>query len=300
MNRNKPVASGRGQPGPIYDDAMKVLADDDLDAFLSLVGITDRATRLSAELAATKMHADLLAETSAGIVHVEFVKDPDPDLDIRMVNYRLRIRRHHRDPPITQYALVLRDITVPDHFDEVDTGQLSCTWTVVRVCDLDPAALLRHPTTAAIAALTRGTAVHRAAVLTAATELITKDTSPDRRDILLSAATNLASIVLPPDTIVTALKEATMPVPVRDTPLARLFIEEGEQKGLQKGLREGEQKGLREGERRAVLRMTRVMLSRRFGDDRRIDLVAARLADLTDEERLTRISTATSLDDLDL
>lgn len=28
-----------GQPGPVYDDAMKILAADDLDAVLSLVGI---------------------------------------------------------------------------------------------------------------------------------------------------------------------------------------------------------------------------------------------------------------------
>jgi hypothetical protein len=48
----------RRRPGPVYDDAMKILADDDLGAVLSLVGIHDRAERLNVELAATTMKAD--------------------------------------------------------------------------------------------------------------------------------------------------------------------------------------------------------------------------------------------------
>jgi len=246
------------------------------------LGISGEAERLNVELAASTMKADLLARTPAGIAHVEFVKDPAPDLDLRMVEYRLRLRRRHRLTPIAQYVLVLRDIAVPERYDDIDVGQLSCTWTVVRLPELDPAALLASPTTAAIATLARGTPAQRSAVLTAAAEQITAHTDPDRRDVLLGAAATLASIVLPGHTIVIALKEATMPVPVRDTPLGRELYEEGRQ----------------EGDRQAVLRLTRLMLRRHFGGDPRIEAIAAQLAALPDEERLTRLASATSLDDL--
>ncbi|MGH3916347.1 MAG: hypothetical protein ACRDTC_23500 [Pseudonocardiaceae bacterium] len=283
MSKEQGPVSGRRRPGPVYDDAMKILADDDLDALLSVVGVSGGAERLNVELAASTMKADLLARTPAGIVHVEFVKDPAPDLELRMVEYRLRLRRRHRGTPITQYVLALRDIPVPDRYNDVDGGQLSCTWTVVRLHEMDPAALLASPTTAAIATLACGTPAQRTSVLTAAAERITAHTEPDRRDVLIGAAATLASIVLPGHTIVTALKEATMPVPVRDTPLGRELYEAGRQ----------------EGDRQAVLRLTRLMLRRRFGgDDPRVDAIAAQLADLPDEERITRLTSATSLDDL--
>lgn len=50
----------------------------------------------------------------------------------------------------------------------------------------------------------------------------------DHRGVGVGAAATLATIVLPRSTIVTALKEAAMPVPVRDTPLGRELYEEGE------------------------------------------------------------------------
>ncbi|MGQ0776446.1 MAG: hypothetical protein ACT4NY_18805 [Pseudonocardiales bacterium] len=280
--------SGRRRPGPVYDDAMKILADDDLGALLSVLGVSGAVQRLNVELAASTMKADLLARTPAGLVHVEFVKDPSPDLGLglRMVEYRLRVRRRHRVTPIAQYVLVLRDIPVPERYEDVD-GQLSCAWTVVRLNELDPAPLLACPTTAAMATLARGTPLQRSAVLTAAAERITASTDPDRRDVLIGAAATLASIVLPGHTIVTALKEATMPVPVRDTPLGRELYEEGRQEGRQ------------EGDRQAVLRLTSLMLRRRFGgEDPRVEAIAARLAALPDEERLTRLTAATSLEDL--
>lgn len=290
MSHDEGSTSRRRRPGPVYDDAMKILADDDLGAFLSVVGVSGAAERLNVELAASTMKADLLARTPAGIVHVEFIKDAAPDLDLRMVDYRLRLRRQHRATPIAQYVLALRDIAVPERYADVDDGALSCTWTVVRLGEQDPAALLGSPTTAAIAALAGGTLAHRAALLTAAAELITARTDPDRGNILLGAAATLASIVLPRATIVTALKEATMPVPVRDTPLGRELYEEGLYDGRQEGKQE---------RRKAMLRLTALMLRRTFGDDPRIDAIAAGLAALADEERDARLAAASSLDELE-
>lgn len=281
---------GRGldRPGPVYDDAMKILADDDLDAVLSLVGVPGGAQELDTELPGSAVRVDLLARTMSGIVHVEFVKDRSPALDLRMMTYRLRIRGRDgdRDTPIAQHVLVLGDeVRVPDRYHDVDAELSVFGWSVVRLAELDPVPLLGNPTTAAVAALARGSLTERADVLTAAAGLIA-GTEPVRARTLLEAAMTLASIVLPAPIIDTALKEANMPVLIRDTPLGREIYQEGRQEGRQ------------EGEWEAVLRITRTMLVQRFGDNPRIDAVAERLARLPDEERLTSIATATILDDL--
>ncbi len=289
--RSASAAAGR-RPGPIYDDAMKILADDDLDAVLSLVGVGAGALEMDTELPGSAMRVDVLARSPRGIVHVEFVKDPAPSLDLRMMTYRLRIRSQdtNRDTPIAQYVLVLGDdIAVPDRYHDVDAEPPVFSWSVVRLADLDPAPLLANPTTAALAALARGTPAERAAVFTAAARLI-GGTVPDRTRTLLEAATTLASIVLPAAIIDTALKEASMPVLIRDTPLGREIYQEG--------LAEGRQEGRQEGERQAVLRLTHLLLTQRFGDDPQAAAVAERLAELPDADRLTRIAAATSLNDL--
>jgi len=281
---------------------MKILADDDLDAVLSLVGVHGTGAQpLNTELPGSSMRADLLARTPEGIVHVEFVKDRSPNLDLRMVEYWLRVRYQERDTPLEQYVLVLGDdVVVPDRC--VDRGRVVLSWSVVRLGELDPGPLLDCPTTAALAALCRGTPEQRAAVLTVAAELIAA-TDPDRGRTLLDAATILASIVLPAPIIDTALKEATVPVLIRDTPLGREIyeagVQEGRAEGVQEGRAEGVQEGRAEGVRLAVLRLTGLMLRQRFGDDQRIDAIAERLAGLPDEQRLTRIAAATGLDDLE-
>ncbi len=75
------------RPGPVYDDAMKILTADDLDAVLSLVGQDGLDARpLNVELAGSR-RVDLLVRTRHGLVHVEFVKDRPSELDSRMVEY---------------------------------------------------------------------------------------------------------------------------------------------------------------------------------------------------------------------
>ncbi|MGQ0773913.1 MAG: hypothetical protein ACT4NY_05765 [Pseudonocardiales bacterium] len=293
---------GRRRPGPIYDDAMKVLADDDLAAVLSMVGVDSAAGRLNVELTSSSMRADLLASTTdGGIVHVEFVKDPTPDLGLRMAGYRLRLLQDHPRCEITQFMLALRDdVGVPDSFVDDGGGRLRCEWTVIRIGDLDPATLLRTPTTAAVAALAHGTQAQRRATFAAAADLISAHTDPKRGSVLLAAAATLASIVL---LIETVLKEVAMPVLVRDTPLGRQLYEEFHKEAyaeLHKEVYEGAlQEGRQEGQREGRHSVVRLLLRRRFGDDPRIEAVARRLVALPDEEWLARLHEASSLDDLD-
>jgi hypothetical protein len=160
----------------------------------------------------------------------------------------------------------------------------------VRLADLDPSTLLITPTTAPLAALACHTVREQVANLTSATELIKADTDPDRGARLVGAAITLASIVLPKSAIITALREADMPVPVRDTPLGRMLFEEGRQ--------EGQQEGRQAGRREAAEQITAALIRRRFGDDPRIPAVAARLAELPEDDSIAEISAATSLNDL--
>lgn len=199
--------SRRARRGPVYDDAMKILAADDLDAVLSLVG---------------------------------------------------------------EHGSGARPLNVE---------------------------LLRSPTTAALAALAAGAPEERVETLVAAAALIGRS-DPDRSRSLLAAAVTLGSIVLPRSIIDTALKEAAMPVLIRDTPYGRELVEEARQHGLQEGLQEGREEGRVEGARQAVERLTVLMLRRRFGDDPRIETLAAVLAELPDEDRLARLADAAALDDL--
>lgn len=284
-----------GRRGPVYDDAMKVLAEDDPAALLRVLPPTAELAEdgpmqsLDRELAGSAVRTDLLVRLSQSLVHGEYVKDPTDDLALRMVDYRLRIRRRHREVRVVQFVLVLRrGFAVPDRYDDPD-GSLSARWAVVQVAGLDRHRLLAAPTTAALAALVDGSLEERAAALTAAADVIAALDGPRRRRVVDAAAT-LSSIHLPPPIIESALQEAAMPVPIRELPLARALLDEGREQGRV----EGEALG----EHRAAVRMTSLLLRRRFGDDARIETVAEALAALPDERRLDLIASATRLDDL--
>ncbi|MGQ0773914.1 MAG: hypothetical protein ACT4NY_05770 [Pseudonocardiales bacterium] len=120
-------------PGPV-DLALECLVDDDLDALLSVVGVTGPAQRLDGvlpaqpltahlltptelgivpvevDLPAPVLNADVLARTPAGIVQLEFVVDRvPPDLGLDLLDYWIRLREQDREIPIEQFAVVLAD-----------------------------------------------------------------------------------------------------------------------------------------------------------------------------------------------
>lgn len=181
---------------------MKALAEDDLGALLAVLPPTAALASgpplrpLDRKLPGSAVRTDLLAGTPAAIVHGEYVKDLTPDLALRMVDYRLRIRRRHPGVAIVQFVLVLRDgVVVPDRYDDPD-GALTASWHVVHVGGLDRDRLLSTPTSAALAALARGSTRERAQALVDATAVIAT-LEPSRRRRLLDAAVTLASIQLP-------------------------------------------------------------------------------------------------------
>src|SRR5947209_17508565 len=148
-------------------------------------------------------------------------------------------------------------------------------WSVVRAADLSLERLLTSATTAALAPLVAGSQSERATALTAAVEAITR-VDPSRHRRLVDAAATLASIHVPLPIIEAALQEATMPVPIRDLPLARALLDEGRA----------------EGRAEATRAMSRTLLRHRFGDDQQVEAVAEALADLPTEEAADRIMRA--------
>jgi predicted transposase YdaD len=131
-------------------------------------------------------------------------------------------------------------------------------------------------------------------LLIRAADVVGASSERERAVTLLGAAATLASIVLPRPIIKAALKEAAMPVPVRDTPLSRELYDEGRDEGRHEGRREGRQ----EGRRGATVDFTAALLEERFGPDERIPVLAERLADLDDRTRVRRITSAAAIEEL--
>lgn len=324
------MAGQDGEPrrhGPIYDDAIRLVIADDVTAFLNALrrgGLplptalptaapTDELPdgrpdgppggtlpRPIGELPATTIRPDLLVQLPGRpqptIVHVEVVKDRTSDLALRMVDYRLRTRAVHPRATILQAVLALTAAAIPDRYHDPD-GCHTCRWQVIRITDLDPATLLTNPTTATLAALASTDPTTRPDTLAAAIRAITATAQP-RRGRLLASALTLSSIVLPAATIERARQEADMPVPIRETPLARAFLEEGRTEGRVEGRVEGRTEGARR-ERHEWVRFTQSLLTEKFGADPRIPAIAAQLAALPHDRRAHLLHTATSLDELD-
>jgi len=274
---------GAIERGPRFDDAMKAVAEDDPVGLLSVLPATAEIPPgegwrpLDRELSRSTVRPDLLGQLGAVVVHGEYVKDRRRDLPLRMVEYRAQIRRRHPAVRIVQFVLALvDDPAVPDRYEDPD-GLMVVRWVVVRAADLDRDRLLGTATTAALAALAGGSRSERAAALTAAADLIAA-AEPSRQRRLLDAAVTLASIHLPLPIIETALQEATMPVPIRDLPLARALLDEGRAQG--------------------AVAMTKAVLRRRFGDDPRVDAAVESLSALPDDEAADRILAADRLEDL--
>jgi len=102
--------------GPVYDNAVRLLASTDLVALCHWLGIdaTAESIRVSEALPAATLYADLLVRAGPGrLEHVEFVRAPTGDLLDRMLEYRARILRREPGSLIRQHVLVLAEGRVP-------------------------------------------------------------------------------------------------------------------------------------------------------------------------------------------
>ena len=270
--------------GPVYDNALRLLAVEDLVAVCRWLGIDadPKSLRLSEALPAATQHADLITQIGPDrLVHVEFVRAPTPDLPLRMLEYRARIMRRETEAALTQHVVVLAQGTVPDRL--TDAPQLTLSFHVTYLRDQDPGSLLRDPALAPLAVLARAESPrHRSDTLRRALASIADVPDPSHRHNLAHAAAVLAGIHLDPVTIEAITQEAHMPITLEGTVAGNIIAAAAEARG-------------RVAER---ARTMTALLHRSFGDDPRIDDLAHALARLPHEQALDTALTATTLDDL--
>ena len=282
-------ATTRAAPGPIYDNALRLLAAHDLAAICAWLGVTTRPDAISRSeaLPAATLHADLIAQTAPGhLAHIEFVRAPGPTMPGRMLEYRARIMTRHPGHTLTQHVVVLAQGTIPDHLH--DTDELALHLHVTYLRDADPTPLLADPALAPLAVLARATTRHqRITHLRQALAVVTTVPDPHHRHDLVHTTATLAGIHLDPATIEELTKEAGMPFTLdEDTVAGRIIAATAEARGEARG----------EAQERA--RTLATLITRTFGEDPRIQPLARHLAALPREQALDAALTATTLDDL--
>jgi len=153
----RPTTS-RTNPGPIYDNALRLLARHDLATICAWLGIPARPDTIDRgeALPAATLHADLIAETAPGhLTHVEFVRAPGNDMTRRMLDHRARIMTLHPHHTLTQHVVVLAQGTVPPLLTDGEEFTLHLHITYLR--DQNPAPLLADPALAPLAVLAHAT-----------------------------------------------------------------------------------------------------------------------------------------------
>jgi predicted transposase YdaD len=285
-------------PGPIYDNALRLLARRDLVHVCHWLDLPTSETAIihrAESLPAATHYVDLIAEIAPQhLAHVEFVRSPDPAMTHRMLEYRARVMALHPRHRLTQRVVVLAHGTVTPEL--LDPPQLTLRLNITYLRNEDPERLLANPSLAPLAVLAHAhDQDERAKLLLRSLAVIKTVTDPAHRHDLLHTAVTLAGIHLDAPTIEHLTLEAGMPFTLdEDTVAGRSLIARGEARGEARGLA----RGLARGEARERVRTLASLMRRTFGDDPRIEPLAQNLAALPHEQALDIALTAATLDDL--
>jgi hypothetical protein len=227
------------RPGPVFDRAMRRVAEGDLEAFCEWldVDLDGPAQILSGSFPAATLHADLLVQVSAQrLMHVEYMRSASPDLGVRMIGYRSQIMRYHPNMRISQHAIILGDGRVRSVDDPANGFTLGLRTIYLRECD--PALFLGVPGLAPLAVLAQGDRESRARALFRAVSVIQAQPGP-RQAQLLEAAAVLATIRLDGPTIDLIRRESGMSVEsiadfYSETEVGRELLNRGIEQGLER------------------------------------------------------------------
>jgi hypothetical protein len=284
----RPARRAAPQPGPIYDNALRLLATDDLVAVCRWLGIVaDPGTvRLSEALPSATQYADLLVGAGPGqLAQVEFVRRPARDLAARMLEYQARIMRLEPTAGLRQHVVVLAEGVVVNEL--ADGDRFFARFEVTYLREESPTWLLSQVGLAPLASLGRvARASDRPQILREALEVIRRGATPERARHLVDVAAVLAAIHLDAATIEAVGREAAMPISLEGTEAGKVIAQRGRAKGLAEGRSDGESAVLAE------------LLTARFGADERIPGIAGRLAGLDEKAAVDAVLAADSLDEL--
>jgi hypothetical protein len=297
------------QPGPVYDTALRRLAELDPAALCrSLLGIevTEQPRILSAQLPAATLSADLLLQLDSGaLVHMEYMRATTTELVARMLIYRGLIMRAYPGFRLVQGVLVLGAGRVAG-FDDLAGSGFALDLRVVYMRTMDPGRFLGVPSLAPLAVLGRGSVRERAGVFAAAVRVI-REQGGSRVQELMQFADRLATITLDRSTIEAIVKEAGMSLESlesieRDfgpTEYVRGLRREAHSEGRSEGRDEGRNEGRNEGREQARVELLTALLRERFGDRADVSALARRLAGWPEVATAVHaVSAASSLDDL--
>jgi predicted transposase YdaD len=225
-----------------YDNLLKYLAERYPAALASwLLGRPVTSVRLlKTELSIQPIRADSihLIEADDEILHVEFETDPsssDPPLDLRMLDYFVRIYRRERKP-VRQVVIVLAETGahIPEEFHVGDTWH---RYRVLRVWEQDPAPLLAHEGLWPLAVLACSDQPEQLLMEVAGKVSTIADES--QRNDLTAAAGILAGLRFDGELIRRHFRREIMMQSV----IYREILQEGEQRGIQIGEQRGEKHG---------------------------------------------------------
>jgi len=255
------------RPGPVFDRAMRRVAEGDLTAFCEWleVDLDGPAQILSGSFPAATLHADLLVRVSPRrLMHVEYMRTPPADLAVRMIGYRASIMRSHPGMQVSQHAIVLGEGRVRSADDPDNGFTLGLRTIYLRQCD--PAPLLSVPGLAPLAVLAEGDRETRARSLVAAVSVIQARTeSGPGQAQLLEAAAVLATIRLDGLTIDQIRRESGLSVEsiadfYSETEVGRELVNRGIEQGIERSSQ-----------------MLATLLLDRFGDQPEIPQIVGRL-----------------------
>ncbi len=244
------AAVGGTQPGPVYDNAWRLLFEGRAAAVAAFVtggpleSFAD-ARFLPADLPGVTVSADALIETDGRLLHVELqLRAEAARFEPRLVSYWARLNALSK-VPFEQHVIVmnrdggrLRGV--------YQQGRLRLEYVVHHLWDVPVEDFLAHETLFPLAVLGRARSLaERGAVLQTVIDMVESDVgsgafgSVDAARTIEIAAT-LASIYLEGSTIKSILERSNnMTVLLREFPWSQFCREEGRQEGREKGKEEG-------------------------------------------------------------
>ncbi|MGH9837438.1 MAG: Rpn family recombination-promoting nuclease/putative transposase [Blastocatellia bacterium] len=201
-----------------------------------------------------------LIEADEEILHVEFETDPsdsDPPLDLRMLDYFVRVYRRERKP-VRQVVIVLAETGahIPEEFHVGDTWH---RYRVLRVWEQDPGPLLAHEGLWPLAVLARSDQPEQ--LLMEVAEKVSTIPDESQRSDLTAAAGILAGLRFDGELIRRHFRREIMMQSV----IYREILQEGEQIGEQRGEQRGIQIGEQRGEKQGRLVVIQFQLERQLG-----------------------------------
>ena len=247
-----------------YDNVCKYLVEWFPESFARwLLGSPVPLIQLQpTELSSEPIRADslILLRAQNLILHLEFQTDPDPDIPLRMADYRLRLFRRYPDQEVRQIVIYLRKTQSERVYQtSFQRGSLSHRFEVLRLWEQDPEVLSQYPGLLPLAVL--ADPENPEPRLRQVARAIAEMEDPKLRQELKAATAVLAGLTWTPEEISRVLGGLA----VRESTIYQMWRAEALKEGREEGLKQGLEQGLQQGLQQEAARLTLSQLQRKLG-----------------------------------